>query len=94
MTEEGDSNIFEGKKYDAILRIDVSDDAEPLPLPINRGGEQEDIEIIELVLTSGVRYEDDHRVAAKAFLERHGLPESYEDQIVEFISVVGPDSNQ
>lgn len=31
-------NIFEGKQYDAILKIDVSDDAEPLPLAINKGG--------------------------------------------------------
>lgn len=26
------------QQYDAVLKIDVSDDAEPLSLPINRGG--------------------------------------------------------
>ncbi|MCO5555833.1 hypothetical protein L7F22_009378 [Adiantum nelumboides] len=38
-TEAGQQeNIFDGQHYDAVLKIDVSDDSEPLSLPINKGG--------------------------------------------------------
>lgn len=32
-------NTWQGRQYDQVLKIDVSDDAEPLSLPLNRGGE-------------------------------------------------------
>jgi hypothetical protein len=35
---EGNNNVFEGHAYDSLLMIDISDDREPLTLPINKGG--------------------------------------------------------
>lgn len=35
-----DGEVFEGTRYDYVLRVDVSDDAEPLLLPINRGDDR------------------------------------------------------
>jgi phospholipase A-2-activating protein len=67
-TNAGNKEIHDGQEYDAVLRIDVSDDSEPLPLPINR--------------------QDDRRAAAAAFIERHSLPQSYLDDIVNFINLV------
>lgn len=37
---QGDGEVYQGQRYDFVLRIDVSDDAEPLPLPINRGDDR------------------------------------------------------
>ena len=28
--------MFEGKQYDFVLQIDIADDVNPLPLPVNR----------------------------------------------------------
>ncbi|PWN36043.1 WD40 repeat-like protein [Meira miltonrushii] len=37
-TDSGhDDNVIDGQRYDAVLKIDVSDDSEPLSLPINKG---------------------------------------------------------
>ena len=33
--------MWEGQRYDFVLRIDVADDAEPLPLPINRADDRQ-----------------------------------------------------
>ncbi|SPO29146.1 related to DOA1 - involved in ubiquitin-dependent proteolysis [Ustilago trichophora] len=35
--------VFEGTRYDYVLRVDVSDDAEPLLLPINRGDDRKKV---------------------------------------------------
>ncbi|CDS81999.1 related to DOA1-involved in ubiquitin-dependent proteolysis [Sporisorium scitamineum] len=37
---QGDGEVYQGQRYDFVLRIDVSDDAEPLPLPINRADDR------------------------------------------------------
>ncbi|GAC93637.1 hypothetical protein PHSY_001202 [Pseudozyma hubeiensis SY62] len=34
---------YQGERYDFVLRIDVSDDAEPLPLPINRADDRRQV---------------------------------------------------
>lgn len=34
---------YQGQRYDFVLRIDVSDDAEPLPLPINRADDRRQV---------------------------------------------------
>lgn len=44
-TEEGgvsgeEGEMFEGERYDFVLRIDVADDEEPLPFPINRADDR------------------------------------------------------
>lgn len=38
---DGEGEVFEGKKYDYVLRIDVKDDEVPLPFPINRTDDRE-----------------------------------------------------
>ncbi|KAN0063668.1 hypothetical protein ACQY0O_003717 [Thecaphora frezii] len=38
--EHQGKELFESQWYDAVLRIDVSDDMEPLPLPINNGDDR------------------------------------------------------
>lgn len=47
---KGQGEVFEGKHYDFVLRIDVSDDAEPLPLPINRADDRQQAALDFVVL--------------------------------------------
>lgn len=85
---EAGETAMEGTQYDQILQIDISDDAEPLPLGWNRGGElsmyDETKPFIALITCTG-----DPRAAAKDFISRHSLPTSYEDQLIAFIEQVG-----
>lgn len=67
-TKQQQKTQFESQWYDFVLQVDVSDDAEPIPLPVNRA--------------------DDPRSVARDFLQKHDLPDSYEEQIVSFISMV------
>ncbi|KAJ1026253.1 hypothetical protein NDA16_002340 [Ustilago loliicola] len=42
--QEGEEGMeYNGKRYDFVLQIDVSDDADPLPLPINRGDDRQKV---------------------------------------------------
>lgn len=59
-----------GVLYDALLPIDVSDDAEPLLLGLNKG--------------------DDPLDVTKRFIDDNNLPQTYHDEIVAFINMVGP----
>ncbi len=40
---ESQGEMHEGKRYDLVLQIDVADDADPLPLPINRGDDRRQV---------------------------------------------------
>lgn len=88
-------NIVNGQHYDAVLKIDVSDDSEPLSLPINKGGElpmleaQSEFEPM-LIKLSFLSLTDDPRTKAKEFIQQNSLSERYEDDIVAFIQQVGP----
>ncbi|SJX65831.1 related to DOA1-involved in ubiquitin-dependent proteolysis [Sporisorium reilianum f. sp. reilianum] len=41
--DQGEGELYQGQRYDFVLRIDVSDDTEPLPLPINRADDRKQI---------------------------------------------------
>lgn len=40
---EAQKEMFQGKRYDFVLQIDVSDDTDPLPLPINRRDDRQKV---------------------------------------------------
>ncbi|GAA5888437.1 hypothetical protein JCM16303_005740 [Sporobolomyces ruberrimus] len=63
--QKNDKMSHEGREYDFVFQIDVSDDSPPIPFPYD--------------------LEDDVYEVAKRFVEEHKLPESYLEQIVEFV---------
>lgn len=82
----------DGQYYDALVPIDVSDDAAPLLLGISRGGELIAHPCLMVYSTVHPCYypKDDARQVTREFLQRHSLPSTYEDRIVDFIHMVGP----
>lgn len=58
-------NLFEGKEYDYVFSVDISDLLPPLKLPYNNG--------------------DDPYVAAQNFIHKHELPQTYLDEVANFI---------
>ncbi|KIR59591.1 phospholipase A-2-activating protein [Cryptococcus bacillisporus CA1873] len=62
---QGRKQLYEGKEYDYVFDVDVSEGMPPLKLPYNVA--------------------ENPWIAAQRFLERHELPTSYVEQVVEFI---------
>lgn len=62
---QGRKQLYEGKEYDYVFDVDVSEGQPPLKLPFN---------------VTQNPYE-----AAQAFLNKNELPQSYIDQVVQFI---------
>lgn len=63
--ESSGKKLFEGKEYDYVFSVDVSDTAPPLKLPYNRG--------------------EDPWMAAQTFIHKNELPQTYLDQVANFI---------
>lgn len=58
--------MYEGREYDYVFSVDLSDDAPKLKLPYNRG--------------------QDPWLVAQRFIHKHNLPQSYLDQVANFIT--------
>lgn len=63
--ESSGKNLFEGKEYDYVFSVDISDTAPPIKLPYNRG--------------------EDPWMAAQKFIHKNELPQSYLDDVANFI---------
>lgn len=57
--------LYQGKEYDYVFDVDISDTMPPLKLPYNRG--------------------EDPWMAAQQFIHQHELPQTYLDQVANFI---------
>lgn len=63
--ETSGKTLFEGKEYDFVFSVDISDGVPPLKLPYNRG--------------------QDPWMVAQNFIHKNDLPQSYLDQVANFI---------
>lgn len=80
--------VHEGKEYDYVFQIDVSDDTPPLPLTYNLQGMSFffSLYLNDVLTMENVRIDDVYEVA-KRFVFENKLPESYLEQIVSFVRV-------
>jgi hypothetical protein len=87
---QNERQLLDGVPYDAVLCIDVSDDAPPLQLGLNAAGAQKRTTCASRWQSLTWRNADDAHEAALAFVAKHSLPDSYVAQIEDFIQLVAP----
>jgi phospholipase A-2-activating protein len=75
---QGRKQLYEGKEYDYVFDVDVSEGMPPLKLPYNVSGMFDRLRKPKLI-------EENPWVAAQKFLERNELPATYTEQVVGFI---------
>lgn len=74
--------LYEGKEWDYVFKVDIKDGAPPLSLPYNATGMHKYLTRLRQITHC---FEENPYSAAQRFLARNDLPMEYLDQVVGFI---------